>query len=146
MAKAIFRKKLTGDFCVYCGSVADSEEHFPPKSWGNHGVLLPACRECNSFAIDWFPTDFRKRVDLVKGKLRKRYARDLRISGWTAEELEDLSSSMKKDIAECLKRKKIAQERLAWNVLKYLKFIAADKCSAQALADLGITIKFAGKP
>ena len=126
--------------------MANSEEHFPPKSWCDYGVLLPACRECNSLAINLFPNDFWKRVELVKEKLRKRYARELRISNWTSEELEGLSPSMKRDIAKCLKNKKVVQERLAWSVPRYLKFIATDKCSVQALADLGITMKYAGKP
>jgi DNA invertase Pin-like site-specific DNA recombinase len=39
-----------GDQCVYCGERADSDEHFPPTSYRNLGYILPACRECNSFA------------------------------------------------------------------------------------------------
>lgn len=139
------RNRINGDFCIYCGSLADSDEHFPPQSWGIHGLILPACKECNSIALNLFPQDFWARVEYVKKKLAKKYSRDLRVKNWLGEELSELSQSMEKDVMICLERKKIVKNRIAWNVGKYLQNIATDKFSVQALAASGIIINFAKK-
>jgi len=47
----MFRIRISGYFCVYCGEIATQDEHFPPMSYSLRGYILPACAECNSF--DW---------------------------------------------------------------------------------------------
>jgi 5-methylcytosine-specific restriction endonuclease McrA len=52
-AYATAAKKLYGQPCHYCGKKADTADHVPalctfpsPELWD--GVLVPACRSCNS--------------------------------------------------------------------------------------------------
>jgi len=125
---------------------ADSDEHFPPQSWGMKGVVLPACRECNSVALNFYPQDFWKRVSYVKSKLEKRYLKDLRLQDWSDDELSELSKPMRESVKSCLERKKIVTQRIAWNVKSYLKNIAQDKYSVHVLADSGITMNAKDKP
>lgn len=49
------KKKVKGGICLYCGGVADSEDHIPPKGlWKgnrpNNLITVPACRQCNQAA------------------------------------------------------------------------------------------------
>lgn len=68
------RKHTHGAFCVYCGSRAQTKEHFPPASISRSGWVFPCCYECNSLAGTAHAADFDKRVQYVKNKLHKRNA------------------------------------------------------------------------
>lgn len=54
--------------CVYCGGDADTADHFPPRSVASSGLLLPACRSCNSFLGNSWPFDFDARLDAVRSE------------------------------------------------------------------------------
>lgn len=69
------RRRLNGNWCVYCGGFATVNHHFPPISYGATGWILPACLECSGFAGTKWPTSFDMRCDFVKQKLAKRYSR-----------------------------------------------------------------------
>ena len=79
-----FRRRIRGNQCVYCGLSADTEDHFPPQSLTHLGVLLPACRECNSMAGTEWCFDFELRCAYVKDKLRKKYQKVLQTPDWHA--------------------------------------------------------------
>jgi hypothetical protein len=43
---------LDGDLCAYCGGLASTKDHTPPRNLlrsplPNHTITVPACRECN---------------------------------------------------------------------------------------------------
>jgi len=125
-----FRTKIKGLYCVYCGALADTEDHFPPVSETMSGFLLPCCRECNSLAGSMHGRNFWERVKQVKAKLKKRHERDLRVPNWSSEELDEMGHDMQRDIKLCLDKRRIVQSRLAWNVEGYLASIGHGRNSA----------------
>lgn len=114
------RIRIDGKYCVYCGEVADTEEHFPPKSVTNNGYLFPCCRECNSLAGDREPHDFDKRINLVKTALYDRNKGVLKAAPWSDEELEGLQGRLKKYVSDLEKDRRRAQARLSFNPRAYL--------------------------
>lgn len=130
------RVRLSGEWCVYCGMVAETVEHFPPRSFSNDGLLLPACKECNSLAgTDW-PTDFGKRKGMVNDKLRRRNAKALSMPVWTKEDLEEMKRGMRKEIEIWQTRRRIAERRIAWNAEGYLASIDRNNDFAKLSAKL----------
>ena len=117
------RIKLHGYRCVYCGEAADSMDHFPPVSYGLHGFLLPACRECNCIAGTKYPLNFEGRMHHVKKRLRQKYKRHLLTPEWTKDEISELGYNLQEGTDLWQKQKQIAKERIAWNALAYLSSI-----------------------
>jgi hypothetical protein len=126
----MLRVRLCGRFCVYCGDLANTEDHFPPASCTNSGFLLPCCKECNGFA----GTDFCKRAEMVKKKIEKKYKKILAMPEWDWEELRKIKANLRKEIKKCLEQKKSAQLRLAWSAESYLKNIDLNNDFAYRLA------------
>lgn len=118
-----FRLSIKGHHCVYCGEVANTEEHFPPKSYTMHGYKLPACSECNSLAGTAHPTNFEARSDYVKGKLRSKYSKHLSVPDWSDDEIEELNYNLREGVKVWKKQKQIIKDRLAWSVQSYLASI-----------------------
>jgi hypothetical protein len=113
--------RIEGLSCVYCGELADTTEHWPPRSCEpTKGFLLPACRECNTLAGDACPFDFYPRVTYVRRAIRRKYRKQLRIPDWEAIDLNKLSYRLRRNIKACLKLKSTVVNRLAWNVEAYL--------------------------
>lgn len=125
-------KKTEQGICVYCGMVADTLDHYPPiSSSPRTGVLLPACRECNAFARDLYPYDFIKRVEHVKNRIRKKHARMLRrMPVWEADELDEMSGHMRRDIELWQRKRRIVHARLVWDVVNYLRQLVATRSFA----------------
>ena len=109
--------RLESNFCVYCGAVADSDEHFPPKSDAISGVIFPACRECNSIAGTIWPHDFRKRAEYVTAHLTKKYC----------DEIDRLDE----EITRCQRKRNQLSERLAWNAVSHISSIDTGNIFAQ---------------
>jgi|CryBogDrversion2_4_1035264.scaffolds.fasta_scaffold54097_1 hypothetical protein len=133
------RFRFKGDFCVYCGQHAQSDEHFPPDSWGRRGFLFPCCKECNNFASTKYPTNFVKRVAYVKEKIAKKHKKALDLPVWTQDDLDELEGNLKRSVGLWQKKKRVAQARLVWDAIAYIKFIAPNKDFVQMLAEFGIT-------
>lgn len=92
------RVRLSGDWCVYCGQVAETVEHFPPKSYCLDGLLMPACKECNSLAgTDWL-TDVenlhKNTPDMVSLKSQ------LLAHGWGFRDMMALDKAYARALAE----------------------------------------------
>lgn len=133
------RTKLGGRLCVYCGMVADTFDHFPPRSYTRHGFLLPACRECNVVAGTHHPTDFDKRAEHVKQSLARRHKKALHFPVWETDDIEALGYSMRKNVKSWQERRRIAHARLVWNAVAYILSIVPDSDSVRRLAALGTT-------
>jgi hypothetical protein len=127
VATEFFRIRLPGYECVYCGEVADTRDHFPPRSYGPRGFLLPACRQCNDFAGTEFSLDFQARVHHVKRKLLSRYKRWINTPDWSEEELLELGQNLKLKAKKWQIDKAVAQRRIAWNAMSYLRAIASTR-------------------
>lgn len=134
-----FRTNIPGDWCVYCGMVADSREHFPPASLTMRGVLLPCCLECNELAGTENGTNFTLRCEMVKSKLQWKYRSVLSVPLWEADELDEMGRIMKGEIIAWQKRRRVIQSRLAWNAGSYLASIDKHSVFANLIAECGIT-------
>lgn len=129
-----FRIRLVGPKCVYCGMLANSDDHFPPRSAFRAGFILPACRECNFLAGTSYPTDFWKRVNLVKEKIKKRNRKLVNMPFWSKEDLNELGPNMRRDVEIWQRKKRIVHSRLAWNVESYLASIDKNNAFVRSLA------------
>jgi hypothetical protein len=135
------RKTIEGRYCVYCGEIASCQDHFPPISVTRIGLLLPACHECNGLAgTDW-SSDFWERCELVKNKLRGRYARWLNTPDWDDEEIAELGYNLRTNVTAWQEQKKIARTRIAWNAEPYLASIDHNSYFVQMHVEIGISIR-----
>jgi len=126
-SERMFRIRIIGYFCVYCGEIATQDEHFPPMSYSLHGYILPACAECNSLAGTNYPTDFVNRASRVKERLRNRYQHQMETPDWSQEEIDEFGRNLKAEVLKWEKTTRIAKERIAWNAISYLASI--DQCN-----------------
>ena len=130
------RIRLDGARCIYCGELANQDEHFPPATYSAGGFILPCCGECNVFAGTQHPVDFWARADFVRSKIRKKYRLELTRPDWDENEIKELGPNLRKVIRVWQKQKKIAKERLAWDVEGYLSSIDQATVFAQTLAEV----------
>ena len=86
------------------------------------------------------PVDINERIAYVKQSLRNRYNRELKTPDWSNEEFNEVEYNIRMMVIAWQKRKKIVQERLAWNAQAYLASI--DVCSdfAAWLVEIDTTI------
>jgi len=134
------RVKIKHEMCVYCGMMADTEDHFPPRSYGISGLLLPACRECNSFASDSYPTNFEKRVAYVKKKIAVRYKKHLKTAVFDEEELNSLNGNLKRSVVLWQQQRRIIVSRIAFPAIMFLDLIDKNNDFARLFVGLsGIT-------
>lgn len=134
-----FRYTLKGSQCVYCGDNANSEEHFPPKSFCRIGVLLPCCKECNSLAGTMHPQNFERRIEYVKNRLRKRHRSKMNVGYFTVDEIEEFNGNLKRSVNLWQNQRRLVHERIAWNVMAYIASIDKNKDFARICADLNGT-------
>lgn len=128
-----FRIRLRGEFCLYCGMIADTGDHFPPVNWGRTGVIIPACRECNSLAGTNHPLDLELRVDHVKNKLRKRHKKALNMPVWDADDLCGVRGNMRRDVNFWQEKRRVAHARVTWGYKPYLATIVPKKAEDEIM-------------
>ena len=134
-----FRTIIHGDWCIYCGAIATSREHFPPASLTMRGLLLPCCIECNDLAGTESGTDFALRAQIVKNKIKRKYRKALMVPPWGTDELQEMGRTLKGEIRSWQKKRRIIQSRLAWNAESYLASIDKNNAFADLIAECGIT-------
>ena len=108
--------------CIYCGMPADFIDHIPPRHMRRQFIELnlsfwqerevPACRECNSVLGCRPLLTIGERRTYVKDKLRKRYAKYLRIPNWTQEELGEFGNDLRRMIQRNMLVRDGIRERL----------------------------------
>lgn len=135
------RKVIKGDQCVYCGDLANTEEHFPPKSFSARGVILPCCKECNVLAGTLHPNNFEKRAEYVKNRLRKRYRSKMNAGHFTVDEIDEFSGNLKRSVNLWQNQKRVARTRIAWNALAYIGSIDRNNDFVLTYVDLDGTIE-----
>lgn len=135
------RRRLRGYLCIYCGMLANCDDHFPPRSLCYLGWLLPSCKECNYIAGTKWPLNFTFRAELVKDSLRRKYFSELTTPDWSDEELDELEYNLRNEVIRWQKRKSIIQERLAWNAISYLSSIDQCKDFVKWLVEIDTTTK-----
>jgi hypothetical protein len=114
------------EWCTYCGRLADTIDHVVPRHLlkraaeigyspaGFARLIVPACRECNSYLGGRIHGSLEQRRAEAKEGIRKRYARALRVPDWTEEELAEMSPKLRREIKVTLMVKQETKIRLSW--------------------------------
>ena len=120
--------------CYYCGAFATSVDHVVPQHLLKRAASaelnlarvmrinlweVPSCRECNSLIGGAVFRDLPARVKYLKGRLRKRYAKILRMPRWTEEELRELGPELQRYVRMCTLARQAIQERVSWRPARF---------------------------
>lgn len=88
--------------CTYCGDVANTIDHVPPKKLRNAGeasgyvwLEVPACWPCNGALGARRLMTVDERRYWISQRLRRRYRWLLELPEWTSEELKTLGPSLR---------------------------------------------------
>lgn len=120
------RKAIQGDWCVYCGDVATTRDHFPPACVTPRGWLLPCCAECNSVIGDREPHDLRKRQEIMLKRLGRKLGRFK--AEWRNSEVEEqLGGNLRRMVRRHQFERRLIVTRLKWSLEAYLQQIAGDE-------------------
>lgn len=138
-------RRLEGKFCLYCGVIADSDDHFPPQSVAHSGWLLPACRPCNSALGNRWHGNLLQRIRVAKESIARKTKKLRQQSTWDDDDIKALGPNMRREVKLWQERKRIAHARLAWNAEAYLAFIDRDSAFARFLVEIGGTRRLARK-
>ena len=124
-------RRLNGDRaniywrCTYCGEPADTIDHFPPLSRVSDyqavdetGIYIkfPACRQCNSIAADTLDDSFLDRIERVKDRLARKYARFIRppAAEWSQQDLDELDLNLRSAVLADSKKRDIYLSRIEY--------------------------------
>ena len=113
MARAIEFLRQNG-ICAYCGEYGDEVEHVVPRWTGLPTYTLLACRECNGIAGGKLFKSFEARKGYIQAKLRKRYAKILRMPEWDETELKEMGYAMRVQIRAYEDARRIMERRVSW--------------------------------
>lgn len=114
---------IRGKQCVYCGTLATTEDHFQPRSYVTAllGLVklgglftVPACRECNLLAGAKVFCSIGAKRRYVQSRLRVRYKHELSIPNWSEQELEELCPNLRALTEQGLKIRDNIRLRLRW--------------------------------
>ena len=118
-----------GEYCVYCGALPSTDEHFPPYSLGCGGFIFRACAECNRLAGTNYPCDFEARAAYVKRRLNNKYRTFAysRARETTEGDTEDPNCITSKRAVRDLRRRRAAiRVRLEWDHRLYFAEVWGD--------------------
>src|SRR4051812_23786595 len=97
-----------GDPCVYCGIPSSEYDHIPPLTYVSRlprEMLdtiwmrkVPSCHECNSFLGGRVSNSIMERREIVKEKLRAKYATYLKMPRWDSDETAELGKGLRKEV------------------------------------------------
>lgn len=142
IVRSEIRLHLTSGHCVYCGDPADTKEHFPPRDEAGEfgtGLMLSACKECNSIAGRNHAFSFQDRSRYVNDRLRVRLRKYLDFPDWSEAELKQVSAKFRKEILGHLAMRERSRARIEWNAVSDLTSIAQEKRFSQACESIGLT-------
>lgn len=116
--------------CAYCGELADSVDHVPPRSArsrlrasGYKGMFfeVDACRECNSALTDLSLFTLSKRRARIASYLRRKYRKYLRAPDWTEAQRESLGDQglLRSGVDSGLRLRDVARRRLAFALSRH---------------------------
>ena len=138
-----------GDICTYCGDPSQVRDHAYPIEAILRGhlpsnkkmlVVVPACWECNSLAMDYvFETLCAKRL-FVQRKLRKKYRKILATPEWTPEEIKELCHNLKSIVVASLRVQKRVLERANWAPVKSVETNSSSVDSGNGSAQAAVVL------
>lgn len=93
--------------CVICGAPAGSIEHYPPLSrisdyealGGRVYVKFPCCSQCNGMAGTILDDNVLDRIERVKDRIARKYAKYINNTEWDDDELADLGKNLRSYVA-----------------------------------------------
>lgn len=105
--------------CIYCGKPGFTRDHLLPRRWSGDAkrhfvVIVPACGTCNTVLNDTLTWSITERRALCHARLRRKYAKILRIPDWSEEELREFGSDMRGYIEDGMAKKQEVLEMLDW--------------------------------
>ena len=126
--------------CTYCGRSGYTKDHLLPRHWHGNArrrfvAIVPACGTCNSVLGDTLTWSITERRAICHARLRRKYARVLRIPDRTEVELAEFGHMMREYIREGMADKR--------EVLKMLDWPSDPQYDARALQMSGIADPYA---
>lgn len=105
--------------CIYCGRSGWTKDHMYPRDWTGDArrrftVTVPACGTCNSLIGDTLTWSITERRAVCKLRMRRKFAKHLRIRDWTAEEIEEFEGRLRDEVIRGLEAKKTIMAMLAF--------------------------------
>ena len=112
--------------CFYCGLVADSIDHLPPRSIRPRIVAMKlsseyqfvevrSCRECNSLFGARPPWTPEGRRGAVAGILEDRYRSYLESPDWDWKDILSLGDNLRDEVMTAQAIREITRARIAWS-------------------------------
>ncbi|MDE2232528.1 MAG: hypothetical protein KGJ90_00150 [Patescibacteria group bacterium] len=119
-----FYKILNQEWCVYCGDLATTVDHFIPISIFasligigadiNGKILVPACRECNLLAGDKLFKTIGAKRRYLQNRIKERYRKVLNMPFWEEKEISELSPHMQEIVKNGLLEREHVKARIGW--------------------------------
>lgn len=113
--------------CIYCGALATTVDHVPPKRARKQLLAMglemtfefaefPACRECNCVLSDRDLWTIAERKAYIRRRLIARYRHELRIPDWGDSELAELEPGLRGYVLDGLVVRDFVRARLRWSM------------------------------
>lgn len=125
--------------CTYCGAPSDQLDHVTPKSYSdnlsyNKEFVVPCCGECNRLLTSHLYFSIADRAEYLHKKYSSRYSKALKVPDWDEDELEEVSSDMRKSVLSAISLRDELKARLS-----HLKFV---QDLAPSIGDVWSDIQF----
>lgn len=101
------------DPCVYCGAMSTGWDHVPSIAAARGAIeagchvddprKYRCCPECNTILGTSTETTVTGRRQIVRAKLRIKYATYLKMPQWDAEDLSEMEPRMAQHIRDCMR-------------------------------------------
>ena len=130
----MYRRKFRwATHCVYCGQVAETQDHVLPLSlapeldfmtfrhrwqFGQGLNKVPCCRECNSLAGTEPFFSIREKRKYIQGLLRKRYNKTLHSVIWDKDELRELGRTLRSHVIRKQRKLALAELRCSFPAIE----------------------------
>lgn len=106
--------------CVYCGEPADQLDHVPPltrvddyKALGiakEIYITVPCCGDCNSSLSNSLQDNIFERIDHLKSKLYKKYAKSTSAE-WDDDEIAELGPALRSHVVAATRSQSLIKRR-----------------------------------
>ena len=110
--------------CVYCGDPATGRDHVPPITKVQAYrelclakelyLLVPSCASCNSFGSDNLQSSIFERIEFIKDRISRKFARYLQQTEWDEEEIEELGPNLASKVREGTVKRRMAIARIEY--------------------------------
>lgn len=105
--------------CVYCGLIADTQDHLMPEPWTggaerNSVLTVPACRECNSAINDSFAFEVDVRRRIAHEYISNKYRKHIAVAEAHKVHLQEYGPNLRSVIQASIDVGEVTRTRLEW--------------------------------